>query len=105
MLAGAAFAAMGSAIGVAAREVRASALLAFALSLPIAFLSLVPSGAVSETLYDVIRIVAGAFPFRPALDALQAGLASGGPTSAAPASPRAADRRLPAGAVGPRRFA
>jgi ABC-2 type transport system permease protein len=77
LLAGAAFAAMGSAIGVAAREVRASALLAFALSLPIAFLSLVPSGAVSETLFDVIRVVTGAFPFRPALDALQAGLSSG----------------------------
>ena len=77
VLAGAAFAAMGSAIGVAAREVRASALLAFALSLPIAFLSLVPSGAVSETLFDLIRIVTGAFPFRPALDALQAGLSSG----------------------------
>ena len=77
VLSGAAFAAMGSAIGVAAREVRASALLAFALSLPIAFLSLVPSGAVSATLFDVIRVVTGAFPFRPALDALQAGLSSG----------------------------
>jgi ABC-2 type transport system permease protein len=77
VFAGAAFAAMGSAIGVAAREVRASALLAFALSLPIAFLSLVPSGAVSATLFDLIRIVTGAFPFRPALDALQAGLSSG----------------------------
>jgi hypothetical protein len=77
VLSGAAFAAMGSAIGVAAREVRASALLAFALSLPIAFLSLVPSGAVSETLFDVIQVVTGAFPFRPALDALQAGLSSG----------------------------
>lgn len=77
VVAGAAFAAMGSAIGVAAREVRASALLAFALSLPIAFLSLVPSGTVSQTLFDVIRVVAGAFPFRPALQALQAGLSSG----------------------------
>jgi ABC-2 type transport system permease protein len=77
VLSGAAFAAMGSAIGVAAREVRASALLAFALSLPIAFLSLVPSGAVSQKLFDVIQVVTGAFPFRPALDALQAGLTSG----------------------------
>jgi ABC-2 type transport system permease protein len=77
LLAGGAFAAMGSAIGVAAREVRASALLAFALSLPIAFLSLVPSGTVSATLYDVIRVVTGAFPFRPALDALSAGLSPG----------------------------
>lgn len=78
VLAGAAFAAMGSAIGVAAREVRASALLAFALSLPIAFLSLVPSGTVSETTYDVIRVITGAFPFRPALDALAAGLSASG---------------------------
>ena len=77
-LTGAAMAAMGSAIGVAAREVRASALLAFALALPIAFLSLVPSGTVSETLYDVIRLVTGAFPFRPALDALSAALSSAG---------------------------
>jgi len=78
VLAGAAFAAMGSAIGVAAREVRASALAAFALTLPIAFLSLVPSGTVSESLFDWIRVVTGAFPFRPALDALSAGLSSSG---------------------------
>jgi ABC-2 type transport system permease protein len=79
LLAGAAFAAMGSTIGAAAKEVRASALLAFALSLPIAFLSLVPSGTVSETLYDVIRVITGAFPFRPALDALSGALSAGGP--------------------------
>jgi ABC-2 type transport system permease protein len=78
ILSGAGFAAMGSAIGVTAREVRASALLAFALALPIAFISLVPSGTVSPTLFDVIRIVTGAFPFRPALDAVSAGLSSGG---------------------------
>ena len=77
-LTGGAMAAMGSAIGVAAREVRASALLAFALALPVAFLSLVPSGTVSETLYDVIRLVTGAFPFRPALDALAAALSGTG---------------------------
>lgn len=83
-LTGTAFAAMGSAIGVAAREVRASALAAFALTLPIAFLSLVPSGTVGEGLYDVIRFVAGAFPFRPALDALSAGLSSSGPAIGLP---------------------
>jgi hypothetical protein len=77
VLAGGAFAAMGSAIGVAAREVRASALFAFALTLPIAFLSLVPSGTVSQTVFDLIRVVTGAFPFRPALDALSAGLSAG----------------------------
>ena len=37
-----------------AREVRAASLLAFVLSLPMAFLALVPSGAVGEGLYDVI---------------------------------------------------
>ena len=84
VLSGAGFAAMGSAIGVAAREVRASALLAFALALPIAFLSLVPSGTVSETVFDLIRIVTGAFPFRPSLDALSAALSSGGPDLAPP---------------------
>ena len=79
LFAGCGFAAMGSAIGVAAREVRASALLAFALALPIAFLSLVPTGTVSATVYDWIRLVTGAFPFRPALDAFSAALSSGGP--------------------------
>ena len=76
--AGFVFSAMGSAIGVAAREVRASALAALALTLPVAFLSLVPSGTVSATVYDWIRVVTGAFPFRPALDALSAGLSDSG---------------------------
>ncbi|MDP9189555.1 MAG: ABC transporter permease, partial [Actinomycetota bacterium] len=78
VLTGAGFAAMGSAIGVAAREVRASALAAFALTLPIAFLSLIPTGAIGEGLYDAIRILTGAFPFRPGLDALTAGLSDAG---------------------------
>jgi ABC-2 type transport system permease protein len=72
-----AFAALGVAIGGVAREVRASSLLAFMLALPVAALALVPSGAVSGTLYDVIRIVSGAFPFKPALDALDAALTGG----------------------------
>lgn len=78
VLTGAGFAAMGSAIGVAAREVRASALAAFALTLPIAFLSLIPTGAIGEGLFDAIRVVTGAFPFRPGLDALTAGLSGSG---------------------------
>ena len=52
---GAAWAAFGAAIGAATREVRASSLLAFMVSLPIAFLSLVPSGTVGPGLYDVLR--------------------------------------------------
>ena len=72
-----AFAALGVAIGALTREVRAASLLAFMLALPIAALALVPSGAVGETLYDAIRIVSGAFPFKPALDALDAALSGG----------------------------
>ncbi len=72
-----AFAALGVAIGGLAREVRAASLLAFMLALPIAALALVPSGAVGGTLYDVIRIVSGAFPFKPALNALDAALSGG----------------------------
>ena len=69
-----AFATFGLAIGALAREVRAASLLAFMLALPIAFLALVPSGAVSAALYDVIRAVSALFPFKPALDAMDAAL-------------------------------
>ncbi len=68
---GAALGAAGAALGAAAREVRAVSLLAFMVTLPIAFLSLVPSGAVGEGLYDAIKIVVALFPFKPSLDALQ----------------------------------
>ncbi|MDX6649539.1 MAG: type transport system permease protein [Solirubrobacteraceae bacterium] len=68
------FGAMGVAIGSLAREVRAASLLAFLLSLPIAFLALVPSGAVSAGLYDAVRVVSALFPFRPALDAMDSAL-------------------------------
>lgn len=73
------FAAMGAAIGGIAREVRASSLLAFMISLPVAFLSLVPSGAVGPALYDVIRAVTALFPFKPTLDAMSGVLHESGP--------------------------
>jgi ABC-type multidrug transport system permease subunit len=79
LLAGAASAALGLAIGAAAKEVRASALLAFALALPVAFISLVPSGTVSKGLLDVIHVIAGVFPFRAAVDALSGALSASGP--------------------------
>jgi ABC-type multidrug transport system permease subunit len=79
LLAGMASSGLGLAIGAAAREVRASALLAFALALPVAFISLVPSGTVSKGLLDVIHVIAGAFPFRPAVDALSGALSASGP--------------------------
>ena len=72
------FAALGLAIGSLAREVRAASLLAFMLSLPIAFLALVPSGAVSSALYDVIRVISALFPFKPTLDVMDAALNDAG---------------------------
>jgi hypothetical protein len=68
---------MGVAIGGLTREVRAASLLAFLLSLPIAFLALIPSGSVADGLYDVINVVSGAFPFKPALRALDAAISGG----------------------------
>jgi len=69
-----AFAAMGVAVGALTREVRAASLLAFLLSLPIAFLALVPSGTVSDGMFDVVQAVSAIFPFKPGLQALDAGL-------------------------------
>jgi ABC-2 type transport system permease protein len=84
LVGGAGFAAFGAAIGGAAREVRASSLLAFMLSLPIAFLSLVSSGTVSAGVFHLIEVVRAAFPFDPALDAIEGALDSSGPSMVAP---------------------
>lgn len=85
ILAGAgALAAAGAALGAAAREVRAVSLLAFMVTLPIALLSLIPSGVVGPTLYDAIRTVAALFPFKPALEAMIAAFDSAGPGIGAP---------------------
>ena len=73
-----AFAALGLAIGALTRDVRAASLLAFMLCLPLAFLALVPSGAVAPALYDVIQAISAIFPFKPALDALDAALNDAG---------------------------
>ncbi len=81
---GAAFAAFGAAIGATAREVRASSLLAFMISLPVAFVSLVESGTVSPGLFDVIKVVRAVFPFHAALDAMSGGLDASGPALGAP---------------------
>jgi ABC-2 type transport system permease protein len=81
---GAGLAAAGAALGAAARDVRAVSLLAFMISLPVALLSLVPSGAVGGTLYDGIRVVTALFPFKPALQAMTAALDSAGPGISGP---------------------
>jgi ABC-type multidrug transport system permease subunit len=81
---GAGFAAFGAAIGAAAREVRASSLLAFMISLPMAFVSLVESGTVSPGLFDVIKVVRALFPFDPALDVMSGALDVSGPSLGLP---------------------
>lgn len=73
------FAAMGVAIGALTRDVRASSLLAFLLSLPVAALALVPSGSISKGAYDVVQAVGALFPFKPTLQALDAGLNGASP--------------------------
>jgi hypothetical protein len=74
-----AFGALGVAIGVLAREVRAASLLAFLLSLPLAFLALVPAGSVASGLYDVIRVISAVFPFKASLQALDAAVNGAAP--------------------------
>ena len=79
LFSGAALGAAGAALGAAAREVRAVSLLAFMVTLPIAFLSLVPSGAVSPAVFDAIRYLTALFPFKPSLQAITAALDEAGP--------------------------
>jgi ABC-type transport system involved in cytochrome c biogenesis permease component len=74
-----AFGALGIAIGALAREVRAASLLAFGLSLPLAFGALVPSGSVSPGLYDAIASISFVFPFKTALQALDAAVNGASP--------------------------
>jgi ABC-2 type transport system permease protein len=75
-----AFGALGVAIGALAREVRAASLLAFLLSLPLAFLALVPAGSVASGFYDAISAVSFAFPFKASLQALDAAVNGASPS-------------------------
>jgi ABC-2 type transport system permease protein len=72
------FGALGVVIGALTRDVRAASLLAFLLSLPVAALALVPSGTVGAGAYDAIRVVSALFPFKPALNSLDAALNDAG---------------------------
>ncbi len=72
----------GAALGAVAREVRAVSLLAFMVTLPIAFLSLIPSGTVGPALYDAIKLITALFPFKPALQAITGALDPAGPSIA-----------------------
>ncbi len=74
-----AFGSLGVAIGALARETRAASLLAFLLSLPLALLALVPNGSVSGGFYDAIGTVSFVFPFKSALQALDAAVNGASP--------------------------
>jgi ABC-2 type transport system permease protein len=78
-VAGAAFGALGVALGAVAREVSAASLMAFLVSLPIAFVALVPASAVSGTLKTVLDVVAFLFPFKAALQAVSNALSATSP--------------------------
>jgi hypothetical protein len=78
------FAALGVAIGALAREVRAASLLAFLTTLPLAFLALVPAGSVSGGFYDAIGAVSFVFPFKAALQALDAAVNGASPAIGLP---------------------
>jgi ABC-2 type transport system permease protein len=67
---GIAFGAVGAAIGVLARDIRAASLLALLGTLPLALLALVPSGSVSSALGTAIDVIGFVFPFKAALQAL-----------------------------------
>ncbi|MGH2885004.1 MAG: ABC transporter permease, partial [Solirubrobacteraceae bacterium] len=69
-LGGLAFAALGVAIGGLAREVSVASLMAFLVSLPIAFVALVPGDAVSGTLKSILDVISFVFPFKAALQAV-----------------------------------
>ena len=81
---GVAFGAMGVAIGSLTREIRAASLLAFILCLPVAALALVPSGAVSQAVYDAIQVVNAIFPFKSTLQALDAAVNDAEPSLPGP---------------------
>jgi ABC-2 type transport system permease protein len=66
---GVAFGALGVAIGGVAREVSAASLMALLVSLPIAFVALIPADAVSSGLKTFLDVVAFVFPFKAALEA------------------------------------
>jgi ABC-2 type transport system permease protein len=70
VFAAAAFGALGVAIGAVAREVASASLFALLVSLPVAFVALVPASAVSGGLKSVLDFVAFLFPFKAALQAL-----------------------------------
>ena len=79
-----AFAALGTAIGSLARDARAASMVAFLILLPLVFLALVPAGAVGHGFYDVISVISFVFPFKAALQALDAAVNGASPSLGGP---------------------
>lgn len=65
-----AFASLGIAVGALARDVSVASLLAFLVSLPVAFVALVPNTAVSGGLASALDVISFIFPFRATLEAV-----------------------------------
>ncbi|MHB8690650.1 MAG: ABC transporter permease [Solirubrobacteraceae bacterium] len=83
-MAGLAFGALGVSIGALAREVSTASLMAFLVSLPIAFVALVPAGAVSGGVKTLLDAVAFVFPFKPALEAIDNAFSNSAPSIGLP---------------------
>ncbi len=83
-LGGVAFGALGVTIGGAAREVSAASLLAFLVSLPVAFVALIPANAASGGLGTVLDVVAFVFPFKASLQAISNAFSATAPGIALP---------------------
>lgn len=81
-----AFAALGTAIGALARDTRAASMVAFLILLPLIFLALVPAGSVGHGFYDVISVISFVFPFKAALQALDAAVNGAAPSLGGPAA-------------------
>ena len=81
---GLAFGALGAAVGGFARDLTAASLLAFLLSLPVAFVALVPADAVSGGVGSLLDGVAFAFPFKAALQAAENAFSATSPGIALP---------------------
>src|SRR6202034_2331006 len=84
VFAGLAVGALGVAVGALAREVSAASLMAFLVSLPVAFVALVPADSVSGGIKTLLDVVAFAFPFKPALEALDNAFSASTPTIGLP---------------------
>lgn len=76
---GLAFSAVGVAIGGLARDVSVASLLALMISLPVAFVALVPANAVSGGLRTVLDAISFVFPFKSALQAISNAFSAAGP--------------------------